>query len=232
MKTKSKLPKFFRQFFGLLEILFVVLPIVGCGLILALPSIPSHMTVSLGQIGLMPDSGTLTVQIDNSKSDVIQITDLQGTIALKKAGKASDLYALTKNFTIPLALGFCGFYAIILELLRRLFRNVERGEIFTERNVHLVHWIGIIIIVFTLLSAVMTCWHDRVIAHYLEQHAAVQDVKVKITVPHTDSGINLHAGHYAININLEGILSGLLVLALGEVFRQGLALKQENELTI
>jgi hypothetical protein len=50
--------------------------------------------------------------------------------------------------------------------------------------------------------------------------------------PRANSIIVLSSDQFDIPRSWGGILTGLLILSLGEVFRQGLALKQDNELTI
>lgn len=123
------------------------------------------------------------------------------------------------------------FGAALLDLLRRLFRNVARGESFTARNIRLVHVLGISILAFTLLSGAMQAWYSSQIVAYLNQHAAVEGGHMSFASA-SSGGLVVNGRHFDIPFSGRGILTGLLVLALGEVFRQGLVLKQENDLTI
>ena len=99
-----------------------------------------------------------------------------------------------------------------------------------------MHQIGVIIIVFTLLSAAASTWHHQAVTCYLTRHATVQGIKMTFATPndggyrftHNGQEVGFHFGGGGI----LGILTGLLVLSLGEVFRQGLALKKDNDLTI
>lgn len=235
MKTKSRLPKFFRRLFTFLEIASPIVGVVVCVLVLALPSISdrAELELELGQVGLMPEPGALTVQVGDSKAGTLSIKNLQGTVSVKNPGEGA--LALTRWHTLPLIMAYAGFIAVLFDLLRRLFRNVEQGESFTERSVRLVHKIGMTILVFTLLSVAATAWHNHAITAYLEQHATVQGIKMAFTTP---SGL-YHITHSADNFEFHfggagilGVLTGLLVLSLGEVFRQGLALKEDSDLTI
>jgi len=233
MKTKSQLPKYFRRLFGLLELLSPIVGVMVCVLILALPRISEHaeLELELGAVGLMPESGALIAQAGDSKAETISIKNLRGTISVRNPDGGNGILDLTRWSILPLCLVYAGFITVLFDFLRRLFRNVERGESFTERSVHLVHKIGMTIIVFTFLSAAAATWHDHAVSNYLNQHATVQGLKMAFTVPHDNSFI-FGSRQIEFHFSWMGILTGLLVLSLGEVFRQGLALKEENELTI
>lgn len=235
MKTRSQLPKYFRRLFGFLEILALIGAAIVSVLILALPRISDHAKLAFKvgfKVGLVPESGALIVQLGDSKAEAISIENLQGTLLVKNPGVGNDLVALTRWYTLPLVIAYAGFIAVLFDLLRRLFRNVDRGESFTERSAHLVHKIGMTIILFTLLSAMPAWWHNRAIITYLQQHGAIEGVKMTFKAPSANSIIVLSSDQFDIPISWGGILTGLLILSLGEVFRQGLALKQDNELTI
>jgi hypothetical protein len=231
MKTRSQLPKYFRRLFALLEILAMVGAAIVCALILGLPRISDHAKLGF-VVGLVPESGALTVQVGDSKAESISINNLQGTLLVNSLGDGNGLLALTRWYTLPLVIAYAAYIAVLFDLLRRLFRNVERGESFTERSVHLVHKIGMTIILFTLLSAMAAWWHNRSIITYLQQHGTIEGVKMTFKAPSANSIIVLRSDEFDIPISWGGILTGLLILSLGEVFRQGLALKQDNELTI
>jgi len=233
MRTRSKLPRFFHHLFAVLEVLPLIAGVIVCGLVVALPRIShnAELEVGLGDIGLAPESGALTAQAGDSKAETISIKNLRGTISVRNPDGGNGILDLTRWSILPLCLVYAGFITVLFDFLRRLFRNVERGESFTERSVHLVHKIGMTIIVFTFLSAAAATWHDHAVSNYLNQHATVQGLKMAFTVPHDNSFI-FGSRQIEFHFSWMGILTGLLVLSLGEVFRQGLALKEENELTI
>jgi hypothetical protein len=236
MNTKSRLPKFCRKLFVLLEVLTPVLGGILCFMILALPRISNHseLGLELGEVGLMPESGALAVPAADPKAGTLSIINLRGSVSVRNPGGSA--LALTQWHTLPLVIGYLGFITVLFDLLRRLFRNVERGEAFTERSVQLLQVIGITIIVFTCLSAATTAWHNHAIKTFLEEHAdpqgiEIQGIKMAFTIPYSNS-ITVNSREFGFHFSWEGILTGLLVLSLAEVFRQGLALKQDNELTV
>lgn len=232
MKTpKARLPNFFHRLFALVEILSVVIGCLICFLILLLPKLPNPtgVNLSLGEIGLQPDSGALTVMAGNSET--ITIDNLKGALSIKDS--PGDLGAFARRSVLPLIVLSTAFMTVLMDFLQRLFRYVKLGESFTERSVHLVHKIGITIIAYTLLSTGAKLWRDQAIVSYLNQHAAVQGVKMVFTPPSpSGDAATVNLGHFAFQFEFDGVLIGLLVLALGEVFRQGLALQKESDLTI
>lgn len=232
MKThKARLPKFFRRLFALLEVLSVTIGCLVCFLLLLLPRLPNHtdVSLSLGEIGLLPNSGAFTAVTTNSQT--ITINNLKGALSIKNS--PGDLGAFARRAVLPLMLLYTAFMTALFDFLRRLFRCVELGESFTERSVRLVQKLGLTIIAYALLSMAAKVWHDHAIVNYLSRHAAVQGLNLTFTAPAPSgdaAAVNL--GHFAFQFNFDGVLIGLLVLALGEVFRQGLALQKESDLTI
>jgi hypothetical protein len=107
---------------------------------------------------------------------------------------------------------------------------VGRGESFTRGTIRLVQGVGGLLILFSFVLSFGEGLFFYNLFTYLAQHAVI-----------TISGTPVHfpAPHREIFLRADGFpfgspmfFSGLLVLALSEVFRQGLALKDENALTI
>jgi hypothetical protein len=63
-----------------------------------------------------------------------------------------------KTFGLPVLLIHALFLAALFELLRRLFRNVGRGESFTPQSVRLVQIIGVSLMVFAFVAAIGKSW--------------------------------------------------------------------------
>jgi len=235
MKTNdNKLPKFFHRLFAVLEIVVPAVGLILCIVVVAVPSLLHNvqMEMELGQVGLLPESGALTALGGNANAETITIKNLQGTVSVKSSADDGGVFAFTRAATLPMLIAYPAFLMVLFDLLRRLFRSVALGESFTDRSVHLVHKIGVTIIVFTLLSAGARTWHNHAVANYLGGHATVQGIKMAFTPPQASDVIIVNSTHLDFQFGWEGILTGLLVLALGEVFRQGLALKKENDLTV
>ncbi len=122
------------------------------------------------------------------------------------------------------------FFIVVFELLRRLFRNVGRGESFTLPTLRLVQILGVSLLVYSIVSAIADAWFAHAMYAYLVQNAqiAVSGSPLHLPVSHN---VQITMGN-DFPFGTPIFFSGLLVLALSEVFRQGLALRSENDLTV
>ena len=96
---------------------------------------------------------------------------------------------LLKGYGLPIILINAVFFAALFELLRRLFRNVGRGDSFTPQSVRLVQIIGGALIVFSLISAVGESWFAHAMYAYLTEHTqiAISGTSVRCRPPRTRS---------------------------------------------
>ncbi len=239
MKSNTRLPRFLCRLFLFLEVATLIGGILGC-VSLFFTSKPGTMSITISSIremnrvGLAPESGALVVQTDDPQPQSIKLTKLQGIVDGSGVSGGAAVAVWNKWFMVALVVGDVLFAVVLIDLLRRLFRNVARGESFTPRNIRLLHWMGMAIIVFTLVSSFSEAWSNHRVTAYLQQHATIQGPKMGFTPPPlvSDPLFSYEAGNYRFQIGWTGILSGLLILALGEVFRQAAVIKEENALTI
>jgi len=113
------------------------------------------------------------------------------------------------------------FVLAVAELFRRLFRSAARREVFTTINVRRVRWIGALILLNGVLGQVISEWH--VLSTFAFAHSSL-----------SIEGISFMPPQIMMNWAslVQPLLAGLVVLALAEVFNQGVVLKQENDLTV
>lgn len=239
MKSNTRLPRFLCRLFLLLEVSTLIGGIWGCAS-LFYESKPGTMSITISSIremnrvGLVPDSGLLLVQTDDPQPKSIKLTRLQGIVDGSGVTGGAAVAVWNKWFMVALVAANVLFAVVLFDLLRRLFRNVTRSESFTLRNIRLLHWMGTAIIVFTLVSSVTEAWSNHRVTSYLQQHAKIQGAKLTFAPPPlvSDAIFSYESSNYRFQIGWTGILSGLLILALGEVFRQAAVIKEENALTI
>jgi hypothetical protein len=99
-----------------------------------------------------------------------------------------------------------------LTQLRQVFRSLSRGRVFLPENARRIRWVG-----FTVLcgevarTAVVYLW-----SYYTSQHFTANGLRFTATIDF--SGMT--------------ILSGLAILVIAEVFREGARLQEEQSLTI
>ena len=257
MKIRSKLPMFFKVVFGLLELFFIGLTLFHLGLFFALPHISHPVSnqisrhtethwlgasgasdynfnyaFNLATVALIPDTGPLIAETHDTQGEGLSLNNVQATISLKNPAGDASLISLSRWAALSVAVG-AAYMAVVFDFLRRLSRNVERGESFTERSVSLIQKIGLAIIVFSLIFTVTAAWNNNKTEKFLKGHVTVKGMS--LTRP-PDDGFVLNLdhddNHFGFRFDMKEILTGLLILCLGEVFRQGLLLKKDNELTI
>jgi len=226
MVPVSFLPKFFRWVF---TVLMVLVGIGVFGIVVALiidPHLPpgTHFGPVHGNFAGQP--AVMTLAAHGSDSD-LSASLFKGTISLFVT-QANGLFEELKHKGLIVALIDTIFLVVLLDLLRRLFRNVGRGESFTRQTVQLVQLVGASMIVLSIVSYWAENWFAQSVYFYLAEHATIVISGATIHLPHTHGFVMPRPGNGGSPI----FFSGLLVLALSEVFRQGLALKAENDLTV
>jgi len=163
------------------------------------------------------------------KDSAFALTAFRGglSISIQNAG---GLIEMLKHYGLPLILLQIVFYIVVFELLRRLFRNVGRGQSFTQPTLRLVQILGVSLLVYSLVSAIAEAWFVHAMYTYLAQNAQVTISGSPVHLPQSHNVRITIGGDFPFGTPI--FFSGLLVMALSEVFRQGLMLKRENDLTV
>jgi len=217
ISMSKRLPAFFRWTFAVLTALMVIAAVAVVAVMVIDPKIATGGTFS-ANVGFGAEPGRLMLVAGNGA------TKLWITQATASVTGASDdgLVRLLKHYGLPLALLYTVFFAVLFDLLRRLFRNVQKGDSFTRETSRLVRIVGFALLAFSLVSAAVETLFSMAVLDYLHAH---------LTGPGL---IWVEAPKNSITASLDSsvFFAGLLVLALSEVFRQGLKLKTDNELTI
>jgi len=228
MPAVSVLPKLFRWVFTVLAVLAVLGALAICLAMVINPKLPPGTHFGPLNVDLLGQPGTVALHPANGDAD-FTITALRGSVTVF-VERAGGLIELLKLYGFPLILINMIFFAVLFDLLRRLFRNVGRGESFTRQNVNLVQIVGVSLLVFSLVSAFAESWFVHALYAYVAQHSVVTISGTALHLP-AARGLTLPGAH-GFPFGSPVFFSGLLVLALSEVFRQGLALKNENDLTV
>jgi len=101
---------------------------------------------------------------------------------------------------------------VVLRLLRALVKTVAEGRPFQARSATLIRVIGLLVIGSEIL---------RGLAMYLLESRVASDVVA--------TGVTLGSN---LDFNIPVILLGLVIIALAEVFRHGIGLQTDVELTV
>lgn len=223
------LPRLFRWVFTGLAVLTALAAVVLIAVILVDPTLPPDARFGPVHGQLMGQPATLALQphASGQGEPALSARAFNGNVTMT-VDKPAGAIELLKRYGLPLLLIYAVFFAALFELLRRLFRNVGRGESFTPQNVRLVQVVGGALIIFSLISAVGESWFAQAMYAYLTEHTQFAISGTSVRLPPAEN-TQLVA---RLPFGSPVFLSGLLVLALAEVFRQGLALQRESDLTV
>lgn len=224
MSGSNWLPKALRWVFTVLTGATLVVGAVIVFLIINPSIFYGHATVDVGPVMLAPAPGAMTLKSDTGEA--ITIKEVSASVSIKP-GSGDGLARIITTRALPASLIYIVFFAFLFEMLRRLFRNVARAESFTDQNVRLVRFMGYSMLVFSIVSAFGEAWAERSLIDYLQLHTSVASLHLHVVEAH-----NFQIGRGEAVFQWSWFVSGLLVLAVSEVFRQGLVLKRENDLTV
>ncbi len=224
MTNTAWLPKFLRWMFTFFVIVLSLGAIAVCVVIVIDPSLPPGTHFGPMKIDILGQPGSIVF-----KDSAFALTAFRGVLAIS-IQNAGGLIEMLKHYGLPLILMKIVFFIVVFELLRRLFRNVGRGESFTLPTLRLVQILGFSLLVYSLISAWTEVWFVHAMYAYLVQNAQISISGSPLHLP-VSHNLRISTGN-DFPFGAPLFFSGLLVLALSEVFRQGLALKNEHELTV
>ena len=215
MKAANSIVRNLRALFGVVRIVTLI----------GLFTTPILLT----PLPIMQTSGFVSYDTSQSRLPVTNDLAANGTrVHLKGLTAAIDIYpatpmpsdllALRRQTMVPLAFATLLVWFLTSHFLWQLFRRLEKGEVFTGENFELVRKIGAGIIVCSFVEAGAKVWGDLQLSDFIHHHVQI-------------AGLTIQHSAFA-NFDARFMVSGCIVLVVAEVFRQGLALKQEVELTV
>ena len=105
-----------------------------------------------------------------------------------------------------------GFIIWILLLLRQLIRSVGKGDPFNIKNGNRLLWIGLSV----LIIGVFDFFHDILLNIFITPKLSFDSI-----IPES-----------SIHFNLSLLLVAMVIIVIGEAFRIGAEMKEEQELTV
>lgn len=205
----------------------------GCGRVLFACLFFAFPLITLSLAGRIPQdlgvvyfkSPPVKVQGSDSFTRPARFQNLRGEISVP-AITDQDRSFIRRIGTIE-SIVICAFGFLTCHWLWQLCRNVERGDIFSTTNLKLVRRLGGLLIVETIVDQTLGSWKVGAVAAFVRDRVSFTGLEVVAPT----SGLFLFQPD-STELNINQIIIGVLVLCLAEVFRQGLKLKQESELTV
>lgn len=173
---------------------------------------PDKKSIIYPEISLARHAGQYNIPVpcvaDSNIKIAARITQLDAVVE----GNPSSVFSFLTDFLMTIGL-FCYFVVVVILflILWSIRKSVRQGDIFNRNNIKLIRAIGILII-FSALAINL--------ARYLQIR------EISALMAHTDWQPVWNG------INYEGIISGLLILIIGEIFAVGYDISEEQKLTI
>lgn len=233
MKILTNLPGNLRALFGLLRFLAIMMAAFWLLTLTFHTWIQNRfvdepkLIVTMGEVSLPTAPGAVGLSSDRAKPGSLVLQSLRGTLQMDLCSKDAALVTALRWTMIPSMVVVMAFSWFLFSSLRHICANIEKKEVFSDRNLRLVREIGVILIAYSLVGTGLEFWASHVMNGYLSQHVVL-------------TGLQLSSGSGAMHFSLPsgvisypgGLVTGCLVLMVAEAFRQGLKLKTENDLTV
>jgi hypothetical protein len=223
MKKFSSLAACLRVIFGVCQLLILITGTLWTSVFLfSLPTgsatlkpLPDY------KISLKTPSNLISIKSPTSSPQDIRVRRLTGELEISVHNSDPQLAAAARWILLPRTLLIFVLPWMLFGLLRKICARVEQGEIFSEANFRSIRNLGLLLVGWSLADVALAFWANRWIGDYLVRSAAISGLDATLTTASN-----------SISDPLDTLVTGLLVLLVAEAFRQGLALKKENELTV
>lgn len=140
------------------------------------------------------------------------------TLQLKTPGLILEFKsqsAIDYNWIIPSLLAFVPSYVLVLYIVHQLkvvFKSLKDGNPFNKQNSKRITHIGIALVVKALFQVIPVA-------------IATTNIARSVSVP----GVTLHS---RLSLDFNTLAIGVMLIILGEIFRMGTDIKEENDLVI
>ena len=237
MKIFTNLPGYLRVLFSffrgltLLLAAFWLLTLMFGSWIQARFAGEPKLLVTLGEVSLQAAPGALALTSPTAPPGSVVLGGLRGQLRLDLFSHDAAMVAAARWAILPAMLAGVVFAWMLFGALRHICANIERGEVFSEKNLRLVRSIGVLLIAYTLVGGVIAVWTSQVMGGYLSGHVALTGLGEALRLPAQAGALHftLPPGSFSY---AGGFVTGCLVLVISEAFRQGLVLKTESDLTV
>jgi hypothetical protein len=204
-------------FFALQTLMAIALVLLPVGLLpLKRAGGTVHFTMPESLLRVKPDT--------DATAKKVTVSDLSGFISVRADGSmAASLQSHRRWTETPQMLALLGLGFVVCRSLRRLCHNIERGQVFTDVNLKLVRTAGLAFVLGGLAASALEVWAVYQFAQLMATYVSFESVQLL----HPPPGWRIFFEGY-----IDSLVTGILLLALAEVFRHGLRLQQETELTV
>jgi hypothetical protein len=233
MKFFRNLPGNLRALFGFLRVLTVLMAAFWFMMLTFNHWIQRRfvdepkLIVSIGTVSVKTSPDPAALHFDHAKPGSLVMTgDVRRGLQADLLSDDPALVSAVRWTILPSMAASLAFAWLLFGSLRTVCGNIERGEVFSPNNFRLVRGIGWFLVGYSVVAGGLDFWAAHTMGAYLNQHVTLTGF-----LSPAKSG-PIHFGLTNPFPIFSGLIAGCLVLMVSEAFRQGFALKQENELTV
>ena len=239
MKMFTNLPGNLRALFSVLRFMTLILAVFWLLMLTFNVWVQRHfmdnpkVAFTFGEAYLQAAPNAVGLSSDTAKPDSLSLGDLRGLLKVNLCSSDPALASAIYRSMIPVLAVGAVFLWVLFSSLRAMCANIERGEVFSDRNLLLVRRVGWIFIANSVAGFAVAFWAAYVMGGYLGHHVVLTGLSTGTLYPGGKGAVGFTMPMATIPFaGVGGLIIGCLVLMLSEAFRQGLALKTENDLTV
>jgi len=175
-----------------------------------------------------PGSSTTALSLNQTQ---LSIRHLHATIPIQFAD-AKGLINLLAFVTAGILLCKAGTFIALSDLFRRLFASAARREIFTAHNMGLLQKTGGLVILLTAAGIVFQHTAELRTERFIRDNITARGMIAIEPQEPRRTGWEWGSPAEWVHLNYPELIVGLVLLGLGEALRQGVALREDHELTV
>jgi len=193
----------------------------------ARPNDHTKLTLDVGDVSIHSMPAPVAVHSNPGHPSPVELHNLRGTFQADLATDDPALASALRWTVLPSSAVLVAFSWLLFGALRKLCANIQGGEVFSESNLRLVRNSGLIMIAYIATAFVVQLWAAHAMNGYFEQHLASSNSLVS-----QFAGREVRLTFSPTMFAQGSLVTGCSLLLLSQVFKQGLNLKTENDLTV
>ena len=196
---------------------------------------PGSHSVSVGPLyrfELAPAADApLHYDAGNGSTETITLGNCEADVFLSGGSTSSQLFKYLRWRSASAAL-LLALICALVSCLRLLCDRVSSGEAFSDASVRLLRRFAWCCFGYTAAAALFTGVLDHWIGEALRRHVTPTGFQTSFAPARFGGGLNFSIPGTHFQLDVTTLALGLFALVLSEVFRQGVILREDSELTV
>jgi hypothetical protein len=185
----------------------------------------------VAELNFLPTAPLQVMPASGAGDAEVRFRRLQGTLMLTAAA-SPELTSLVQWNALLEFIVVGAFGVAVVHLLWRVCQQIERGEIFTDLTFARVRMLGGLMTIGSCVVSAAQSWMNYRIGMYVERKISFTGLAFEASgQPSRFTGTFVDILRHG-TFDADSFFTGLIILVMAEVFRRGLALQRDNDLTV